>query len=404
MAIDFGFDPEDAILLLNPEIVFFSHSSYLLGAQRSLLTLVLGFSDLGYKCIVITFGQGGLVGELEKNNILTKVIPAGRSNKYFVKLLLRVLGFIPSIPIIMSAILKHKPDLVYVNTVDRSLPIVISKLLRVKVILHIREGEDYFEKGGILRKLNSFLALTLSSHFICNSIPVLNRIKRLTNKNPFFLNKKKPIVVIENGVFSEPTNTSVKPVLSNLRSHNNKFIIGYLGGGSKRKRLDIFIKGFIVAKLMRHNLHALIVGPSWEEFRIACKTTHGHKLDPCSFTLIPFTSDTDFWLKQMQVLCLTSDIESFGRVLVEAGVNHIPVISSNCEGPQSFLTNSETGLLFNKGDYRDLADKIVMYHDDPILRELVKRNFYNVIRRRFSTQSYIEKCLMEVRLATESND
>jgi len=58
---------------------------------------------------------------------------------------------------------------------------------------------------------------------------------------------------------------------------------------------------------------------------------------------------------------LSSKHESFGNVIIEAMYSEVPVISTDClYGPREILKNNEYGILFDVGDYEDLAKKILL--------------------------------------------
>lgn len=62
--------------------------------------------------------------------------------------------------------------------------------------------------------------------------------------------------------------------------------------------------------------------------------------------------------RSADVFLLTSNHEGFGRVVVEAGLAGLPVVSTDCAGPSELLLNGETGLLCPIGDRNALADAV----------------------------------------------
>lgn len=62
-------------------------------------------------------------------------------------------------------------------------------------------------------------------------------------------------------------------------------------------------------------------------------------------------------------LILTSDIETFGVVLIEALSRGKPVISSKCGGPQSII-NTENGLLYDVGDISELSNNMILLKEN----------------------------------------
>jgi glycosyltransferase involved in cell wall biosynthesis len=71
--------------------------------------------------------------------------------------------------------------------------------------------------------------------------------------------------------------------------------------------------------------------------------------------------------KSAAVFLLTSDHESFGRVLVEAGWHGLPVVAPRLAGIEGVVRNGETGYLCAPGDETALADSVVRLLHDPIL-------------------------------------
>lgn len=62
------------------------------------------------------------------------------------------------------------------------------------------------------------------------------------------------------------------------------------------------------------------------------------------------------YVQEVSVLILTSDLEGFGLVVVEALARGIPVISTSCGGPTYMIKNDINGWLIEKEDYLKLAE------------------------------------------------
>jgi glycosyltransferase involved in cell wall biosynthesis len=61
------------------------------------------------------------------------------------------------------------------------------------------------------------------------------------------------------------------------------------------------------------------------------------------------------YYEQAKCFVLTSSYESFGNVIVEALAYGLPVISTNCSGPQEILDNGQFGTLVPVGDVNAIA-------------------------------------------------
>ena len=66
--------------------------------------------------------------------------------------------------------------------------------------------------------------------------------------------------------------------------------------------------------------------------------------------------------KKLDLLVLTSKYEGLPNVILEAICLKKFVISTNCKtGPKEILDNGKGGVLFEIGNYKQLAEKIISY-------------------------------------------
>ena len=96
------------------------------------------------------------------------------------------------------------------------------------------------------------------------------------------------------------------------------------------------------------------------------------------------------FMKNAQAFILSSKVEGFGLVLVEALYSGTKVISSNCPtGPSQILLNGEIGELFEVSNVKELLDKLKVIIDkeykkekiEEVLTRYTKRNFINNFRK-----------------------
>ena len=65
-------------------------------------------------------------------------------------------------------------------------------------------------------------------------------------------------------------------------------------------------------------------------------------------------------------------------------VARVPVVASNIPGNDAIVLHEKTGLLFEKMDYRDLAEKIDRMRCDVDLREKMVQKGYDYVLNNFS--------------------
>lgn len=84
-------------------------------------------------------------------------------------------------------------------------------------------------------------------------------------------------------------------------------------------------------------------------------------------TLLGIRSDVYALLKMSDIAVLSSHWEGFGLAAAEAMAAEIPVIASNVDGLAQVVENG--GVLFEKGNVKELAEKIKMIAEDEGLQE-----------------------------------
>ncbi|HAS92069.1 MAG TPA: glycosyltransferase family 1 protein [Clostridiales bacterium] len=62
--------------------------------------------------------------------------------------------------------------------------------------------------------------------------------------------------------------------------------------------------------------------------------------------------------KQMDILCMASHNEAFGRVTIEAMLSGLLVVGANSGGTAEIITNQKTGYLYKPGDAEELANSL----------------------------------------------
>ncbi len=92
---------------------------------------------------------------------------------------------------------------------------------------------------------------------------------------------------------------------------------------------------------------------------------------------------------------LSSDEEGLGIVILEAMASALPVVSTDCGGPRTAVTEGETGYLTPVGDAQSLARRMQDLIEDPALRRRMGEAGYEVVQQRFSLsatgRTYLER-------------
>ncbi len=82
-----------------------------------------------------------------------------------------------------------------------------------------------------------------------------------------------------------------------------------------------------------------------------------------------FTREAQTMMQLCDVMVLATENETFGLVLIEAMMCGICVVGSDSGGPLEIIDDNVNGLLFKTFDADDLADKLILLHQDGNIRK-----------------------------------
>lgn len=177
---------------------------------------------------------------------------------------------------------------------------------------------------------------------------------------------KKCIVVnnMVNGTFLTQNNT---------QSLKDDKIFTFIAIGSliKRKGFDILIDAFHKTDLASKNCKLIIIGGGNELSNLQNQINRLSLKD--SVTLVGRRNKHEIisYLKKSNAFVLSSHVETFSVVCIEAMALGIPVIATACGGPEEFVTE-EVGILIKPSDMNALANAMMQMHKNYILYDNCK--------------------------------
>lgn len=359
------------------------------GAPRSMLILADGIRDQ-YDIEIITIGQGDLVAAANDKGLKITVL-----EPYFLESLSKGQSFIFKVArkfgrilylFKMAYLIKNKsPDLIYVNTVANHLPVVLSRFFGIKNIVHVREGKNYIFPESRSREKGIRSVFDSADHFVC----VSESIRQLVLER-----LQSSIVCVDRVYNGIDCHQFCNEPISKLQIQNakDKKVIGYLGNINERKGLDVFL---LAAKHLiekRSDLIFVVVGGDTVEFDIYAEKANIQSYLGRNIHYFPFQSDPRPAFKAMDVYCMTSRIEPFARVNLEAACLETNIVATNIDGNKEFVLDKKTGLLVEAGDVLDLCNAIELLIDNEELSIQLKKNAKDRVISEFAVLRYIEDC------------
>jgi len=252
--------------------------------------------------------------------------------------------------------------------------IILCKIFKKKIIIRSNSSPSGWSKSLFKKFIFKYL-FGLADKVIVNSIEFKKQFKIFFNINakciynplnkneiiklskerinlPFFDKDKKSIKIVNIGRF-----THQKDHLTLLRTVNYikkvlpiKLLI--IGRGIELQKMNDYIK--------KNNIQSNI-------------------------KILNFKSNPFPYLKKSNLFILTSLFEGLPNVLLEAATLKKFIISTDCPtGPKEILRNGKNGFLCKIGNYRNIAEKIILFNNNKKIRGMVNNNYKDLDRFDYS--------------------
>lgn len=151
-----------------------------------------------------------------------------------------------------------------------------------------------------------------------------------------------------------------------IAQRNIALRIIYVGTMNKRKGVDILIAAMKVLRSQGYDVILDLYGSEAKMKYENCGSWLSHK------GLLPF-EDVQSVIEKHDVLVIPSRHDGWGVVVNEALLQGVPVIASNRVGAKQLVEASGAGLIFESENVNDLAEKIKMVVDNPVLLDELKK-------------------------------
>ena len=366
--------------MTSPTVLVAHPGAEMYGSDRVLLDSVIGFVGAGARVVVALPGDGPLADALRAAGATVTVTDAFVLRKRLVRPsgwgeLIRT-GWRGS-RAAWRLIGRTKPDAIYVSTITLPVWPVLARLRRVRVALHVHEGEA---SAGRLTKAVLYAPALFAHRILVNSTFSLNVMtsayRRLGSRS----------TVVANAVPGPENPSSPRPgLVGGLR-------VLFVGRLSPRKGPDLVIDAIRI--LAEQNVMASldIVGSAFEGYEDYVRameeaiTTSGLEEE---VSMRGFHSDIWGFLDANDVLVVPSRLdEPFGNTAVEGVLAARPVIVSDTSGLREATAGIETAARVEPGSASAIADALLsMIERWPQLRERVETS-RQIAARRHSPAQY----------------
>ena len=264
-------------------------------------------------------------------------------------LIIYLLSFVPLIKLLKH----HKPDILFLHLIT-SLPLTILKFFNFKTDFALRISG--YPKFNIVRKI-FWKSISNKIKFItCPTLDLkvkLEQIKIFDKRKLFFL----PDAIINTKDLKRDRSFAI-----NDNILKNKKIILSVGRLTNQKNHNYLISEFAKFSQINDQFILLILGDGEKKSELV-KLIKKKNIENRVF-LIGFKKNIFSYMRECDVLVLSSLWEEVGFVIVEAAVCNTFVISSNCpNGPREFLEDGKNGILFKSNIQDELFKSLEKFSD-----------------------------------------
>lgn len=368
-----------------------SHSAWLWGAERSVLTAARHLDRERFELQVVLMEDGPLRGKLEALGVRTYLVPMQRWVVDYQpngrKRLLRVARTEgPAVETLSSIIRREHIDLVHTNTVVNIAGALAAFRCRVPHVWHIREvlGRDSafsFPKGNALAL---WMIALLSTRILACSADVLRQF-------PWLLRRVKGVVAHDavevERLAHPPEGASV--LRSQLAPGSGELLVGIVGSIIPSKGHLELVRALAIARRALPTLKLVVIGLEYGEYaHQVCAQIKAENLEPW-VTFAGFMEDVAPAIHCLDLLVSPSWREPFGMAIVEAMAAGKPVVATNRGGPAESVLDGETGLLVPPHDPAALAEAMVAILKDPNRRRRMGELGRIRAREHFTAHNYV---------------
>jgi len=266
-------------------------------------------------------------------------------------------------------------DVVHANTAWAGFALAINRNQPHRLVYTCHNGlwlEDKVHLGErVVRLVEGFTMRT------SNAVVALNKTMYRAIVEKAGVNGDK-VVIIPNGVDVDYFKPGLRngEFLSKFSLEEGDYIL-FVGRVSPEKGVHLLLKAF--SNIAQESVHVklAIVGPLTGSFSASEASPYARAIVEYAKRRIPgrviFTGainrdELRVLYSNAYFLVLPSLAEAFGLVLLEAMASGIPPIGSTAGGIPDVITDGVNGLLFKKGDWKDLAIKMLTLINDETLR------------------------------------
>lgn len=301
---------------------------------------------------------------------------------------------------------KEKPDIVHTHTPKAGLlGMIAAKTAGVKIRIHTVAGMPFVTRGGFtfyLLKLMEKFTYRAANHVWPNSHSLYQYILQ----NNLTTQKKLKVIAAgsSNGInlsrFSKQilNEKILAEIKDQLKFEKENFYLLFIGRLVYDKGLVEMIDAFNSLREKYTRLKLVLVGRFESDLDpLPAKSIQQIESNP-SIIHIDWTDKTEYYLSIANCFIFPSHREGFPNVLLQAGAMHLPVICSRIPGNVDIVEHKITGLIFEKGNEKKMAECIAFAINNPEQMKNMADNLHKKIHLTYRQEDVWKSILNQYNL------
>jgi glycosyltransferase involved in cell wall biosynthesis len=283
---------------------------------------------------------------------------------------------------------RWRCDLVVTNTVAVSAGAIGAWLARKPHVWHLHESP--YRDARITFDLGFQLATRLIDRLSALVVVVSQAV---ANEYSGYIKPDKLRIVYQSITSGEGLSQDETDRIHSSRPDTNVFKCAMVGSLQPWKGQEEAIKALSEVVRRGVNGHLLLVGTGEESyFKMLRQQVKDQGLER-RVTFTGYVSDPTPLMHASDVILMCSRWEAFARVTIEAMLAGKAVIASASGGTIEQVQDGKTGLLYERGNHLELADKIQYLYENPKARLELGQAAYAWAVGRFTQERYAREML-----------
>lgn len=368
------------------KILFLSHYGAMLGANRSLLSLVMGVKAKGVEVLVYCPKEGPFAERLREENIPVEIVSYKNwANTYllpgFWLLPLRFFQNKRQLPTLAEKVKSFQPDIIHTNSSALGIGAQLAEKLQVPHVWHIRE----------FGRLDYNLRFFPSINSLHNSLAKATKIIAISEviKKEVIGGKNLPVELVFNGVAPATHFQNFTPNYERYKK-NETITFLLIGMLHPNKGQLMGLQGFNRIAIKYPQARLLIVGAGRRLYERKLKHFCKSNNIESQVHFAGYIPKPKEAYLQSDVVLMCSKNEAMGRVTAEAMAYGKPVIGYKGGATPELVEHGHDGFLFSEDD-KGLAKYMQHFLDKPEELRRMGENSFASAKEKYTIDRYVDK-------------